>query len=235
MRSKPPRTLDPIVDNTTLSTLFNNAVGCFEHVRLDHSFDTDGWCSLRLDLATLRLSRWGKAVGLSNNPEDTQLLQDKTCVNKATRALKEILELFDTTKKISAKSKRYVELDTHKPAVTGVHANGDPSVQSLHKKMQQLSIERLGQLPTSDKAEWTIYEKKYFNRLLEDITEQLRALPDVSENAKKEQLKLCELEVSGIESKTLLVLLRIAEGIDEDFEAAARRVVVSKIDIPNIW
>jgi hypothetical protein len=57
----------------------------------------------------------------------------------------------------------------------------------------------------------------------------------VSANAKKEQLKLCELEVSEIESETLFVLLRIAEGIDEDFETVARRVVVSKIDISDIW
>jgi hypothetical protein len=57
----------------------------------------------------------------------------------------------------------------------------------------------------------------------------------VSANAKKEQLKLCELEVSEIESETLFVLPRIAEGIDEDFETAARRVVVSKIDISDIW
>jgi hypothetical protein len=69
------------------------------------------------------------------------------------------LELFDTTKKISVKSKRYVELNTHKSAVTGVHPNGDLSVQSLYKKMRQLSIERLSQLPISDKVEWTIYKK----------------------------------------------------------------------------
>jgi hypothetical protein len=42
MRSKLPCALGPTVDNATLSTLFNNAVGCFEHVRLDYSFDTDG-------------------------------------------------------------------------------------------------------------------------------------------------------------------------------------------------
>jgi hypothetical protein len=57
----------------------------------------------------------------------------------------------------------------------------------------------------------------------------------VSANAKKEQLKLCELEVSEIESETLFVLLRIAEGIDEDFETVARRIVVSKIHISDIW
>jgi hypothetical protein len=57
----------------------------------------------------------------------------------------------------------------------------------------------------------------------------------VSANAKKEQLKLCELEVSENELETLFVLLRIAEGIDEDFETVARRVVVSKIDILDIW
>jgi hypothetical protein len=77
--------------------------------------------------------------------------------------------------------------------------------------------------------------EEYFNRLLEDITERLRALPEVSANAKKEQLKLCELEVSENELETLFVLLRIAEGIDEDFETVARRVVVSKIDILDIW
>jgi hypothetical protein len=56
----------------------------------------------------------------------------------------------------------------------------------------------------------------------------------VSANAKKEQLKLCKLEVSEIKSETLFVLLRIAEGIDENFETVARRVVVSKIDISDI-
>jgi tRNA U34 5-carboxymethylaminomethyl modifying enzyme MnmG/GidA len=130
----------PTVD---IAGLFNNAAGCFEHVQLDHSFDTDGRCSLRLDLARLRLSRWGKAAGLSNNLEDTQLLQDRNCMEKATRALNEILELFKTTKELSAKYERSVKLDTYKPALTDVHTNGDPSVQSLHKKIRQLSIEKV--------------------------------------------------------------------------------------------
>jgi hypothetical protein len=59
-------------------------------------------------------------------------------------------------------------------------------------------------------------------------------LLEVSPNVKKEQPTRCEFEVSGTGSETLSVLLRTAEGVDEDFEAAARRFVVSEIDTSNI-
>src|SRR5688500_4984884 len=49
----------------SLAGLFNNAVQCFEYVKLGQDFKLDFTTGqINLDLAQKRLSRWGKALGL---------------------------------------------------------------------------------------------------------------------------------------------------------------------------
>ncbi len=93
-----------------LAGLFNNAVNCFEYVHLGRNFGSNFQTSLlKLDNARLRLSRWGKAVGLSGEGETVQSLQTTTLstedVPKAERLMGQILELFAEAEGVSGSSR----------------------------------------------------------------------------------------------------------------------------------
>lgn len=61
-----------------LAGLFDNTVECFEFVQLGRNFGKNFQTSqLKLDNARLRLSRWGKSWGLSDNIQDTQSLDNR--------------------------------------------------------------------------------------------------------------------------------------------------------------
>ena len=61
-------TLEPVglkIGIAGLAGAFTACVDCFEYIQLGRQFGQDyGNCLLKLDVAKLRLSRWGVAMGL---------------------------------------------------------------------------------------------------------------------------------------------------------------------------
>ena len=52
-----------------LAGAFTACVDCFEYIQLGRQFGHDyGKCLLKLDVAKLRISRWGVAMGLGPEP-----------------------------------------------------------------------------------------------------------------------------------------------------------------------
>jgi Prion-inhibition and propagation len=75
-----------------LVDLFNNAIDWFEYIQLARNFGTTFQSSLlKLDIERLRLSRWGKAIGISGDVSDLQLLQ---CSSISEYEIKEAEDLL---------------------------------------------------------------------------------------------------------------------------------------------
>ena len=67
-----------VVGVVALAGLFNTTVECFEFVQLGRNFGKDFQTSqLKLDNARLRLSRWGKSLGLVEDVRDLASLQGR--------------------------------------------------------------------------------------------------------------------------------------------------------------
>lgn len=95
---------------------FNACVNCFEFIQLGRHFEKDfGACQLKLDVVGLRLSRWGLAVGLGENPNPNgapvqpKVLATQQELNKLSKVLTSLYEDLDDTREKSDKFKTSAE------------------------------------------------------------------------------------------------------------------------------
>ena len=221
---------------TEQSRMFNDAVQCFGYVQMGPNFDKSfQTCLLKLDVVRLRLTRWGHSVGLAKvdevkslqitkvPPEDREQVED---------LLNQILDLFADAEKAS---KRF-QKRSGKPAATPLDpAKELDSISALlHQKMQNLAKERQGTTEL-EQSEWTMVEEKGFTRLIEDIGELVNSLVDLFPGIQEEQRKLCEEEVSHMNtSDEVLPLLKdVAAGQDKLLSDTVVKVIQSTTSYTN--
>ena len=87
-----------------IATAFTACVDCFGYVQLGRHFGRDFQTDLlTLNCARLRLTRWGQAVNIYENPKLGKPDATPAEVQTAKNALHQILVLFADTEKISKK------------------------------------------------------------------------------------------------------------------------------------
>ncbi|RYN60974.1 hypothetical protein AA0114_g851 [Alternaria tenuissima] len=218
-----------------LAGLFNNAVDCFEYVQLGSAFGTDFQVSLlRLDILRLRLSRWGKSVGLYGDLSNAHAIRLATGppedIEKAGNVLGQVMDLFA---KMESKSKKYQSRTGETDGdltVLDVATNLEASAQSLHEKMRAMSIKRQNSTPLRPKVQWALYEKKRFKELLEHVTDLVNGLVECFPASREEQRRLCRAEASAIGSKDCLPALKeVTEQQDKDLNEALVDALLSKV------
>ncbi|CAN9101792.1 unnamed protein product [Alternaria alternata] len=220
-----------------LAGLFNNAVDCFEYVQLGSAFGTDFQVSLlKLDILRLRLSRWGKSVGLDGDLSNAHAIKLATGppedIEKAGNVLGQIMDLFA---KMESKSKKYQsrigEIDGDLK-VLDVATNLEASGQSLHEKMRAMSIKRQNSTPLRPKVQWALYERKRFRVLLEDVTDLVNDLVECFPASREEQRRLCTTEASTIGSGDCVSALKdVIAQQDGDLHQAVVQMLTSKVSI----
>ena len=220
-----------------LAGLFNNAVDCFEYVQLGSAFGTDFQVSLlKLDILRLRLSRWGKSVGLDGDLSNAHAIKLATSppedIEKAGNVLGQIMDLFA---KMESKSKRYQsrmgETDGDL-TVLDVATNLEASGQSLHEKMRAMSIKRQNSTPLRPKVQWALYERRRFRVLLEDVTDLVNGLVECFPASREGQRRLCKTEASTIGSGDCVSVLKdVIAQQDGDLHQAVIEMLSLKVSI----
>ena len=173
---------------------FTDAVQCFEYIQLARDFDQDYQTAiLKLDVARLRLSRWGASVGLDRVEHGTQTLPDAAGTpaehEKATDLLKQIVELFKVAESQSAKLKPSADVANSSPY--DPRRDLDQATASLHQKLEKLSLKRFKPSTLLQKTKWALYKGKYLGRLIEDSTDLIDGLVSLFPTAQPEQQRLC--------------------------------------------
>lgn len=89
-----------------LLELFNNAVEWLDYIQLVQSFGIAFQTSLlKIDVVGLRLSRWGRAIGIGDNITDTKSLPSTALTAEELKNAEELLgmivKLMDDAKKMS--------------------------------------------------------------------------------------------------------------------------------------
>ncbi|OXV08794.1 hypothetical protein Egran_03440 [Elaphomyces granulatus] len=221
---------------TEQSRVFNDAVQCFGYVQMGPNFGKSfQTCLLKLDVVRLRLTRWGQSVGLAKvddakylqitkvAPEDREQVED---------LLSQILELFADAEKVS---KRFQKRSGNSAATALDPAKELDSISALlHQKMQHLAKERQGTTEL-EQSEWTMIEEKSFTRLIEDIGELVNGLVDLFPGIQEEQRKLCEEEVSQMNTteEVLPLLKDAAAGQDKLLSDTVVKVIQSTTSYTN--
>lgn len=215
-----------VVGVVALAGLFNNTVECFEFVQLGRAFGQSFQTSqLKLDNARLRLSRWGKSLGLDNDVRDTVSLQGRfeseANVKHAEALLGQIVELFAEAEGVSNKYRSRTEPQDSSLVVYDPQTDLDPAMAKLHERMRQLAIDRQSRSGVRQKAKWALYQEKQFRRLIEDITELVNNLDGLFPATQQSQRDLCDIELSAIgEGEGISALREIAAAQDKLLEQA---------------
>ena len=117
-------------------------------------FQTD---VLALNCARLRLTRWGQAVNIYDDPKLARPDATPAEIQAAKDTLHNILQLFADTKKISKKYKLNANAgDDHSTLSTD---DMDPAVMALSNKMKELAIRRQKGSSVLKTASWALYHR----------------------------------------------------------------------------
>lgn len=221
-----------------LAALFNNAVDCFKYVQIGRNLGVDFQTSLlKLDMAQLRLSRWGKAVGLADDVQKVRslhgVLGSEEDAKKAGEVLGHIVELFSRTEQASAKLKG----QSGGPRAYDPQTDMDPAVESLHEKMRHLCHGRQNRTSLREKAKWALYKEEHVRKLIAEVTDLVKDLTELFPASKAAQQQICQDDARNIlktvPSDSLAVLSNVAADQDLELEAAISGVT-AKLHVSHL-
>ncbi|KAL5610634.1 hypothetical protein FOBRF1_006751 [Fusarium oxysporum] len=207
----------------SVAALFNNCVDCFEYIQLGRHFGRDFERSqLKLDIAKTRLSRWGEAVAIHEDPRFATNAPDDRDGRQAKAILEEIGLLFQTVQK---SSKRY-EINSSEDDLACLEDNDmQPVVRRLHSRLGLVARQRQKQTGLLKKAVWALHDNRNFDKLVEQVTgfvDDLEKLFPVETTCRR----LVELEIEEVDDEpSMLALYGAAVDTDKVLsEAVARKI-----------
>lgn len=206
-----------------LAGAFTACIDCFEYIQLGRQFGQDyGKCLLKLDIAKLRMSRWGVAMGLGPEPHLTpQISVSDEEMRLAQSLLEQILESFEDAERISERFKKHTSMENASSSellIYNATTDIDSDYQRLHRTMRELARKRQKGTSIRKKAAWALYEKKRFEGMIGDVTSFISRLVDLFPATQDNQRALCTTEVSAInKSEDLALLNNVAREDDQMF------------------
>ncbi|KAF5543553.1 hypothetical protein FPHYL_11254 [Fusarium phyllophilum] len=212
---------------------FTSIVQCFEYVELSRRFGKDFRKSqARFDALKLQLTRWGISAGILVDPFTgtcRYIKVDAEIKELAERLLQSILE---DSEEIRRKSKKYRDKHASSPSDLEVFHETDMDSQTLAltANVQRIYEKRTKGISWVKKTKWAVYEKKLFDRLLDDIGENLGNLESLCKPIIDYQRQIVQIEVEEIQSDGAtgtLELLRDASDANND--TMLRQAVASAI------
>ncbi|PNP55920.1 hypothetical protein THARTR1_03857 [Trichoderma harzianum] len=214
-----------------IATTFSACVEVFDYVQLSRRFGKDFQTNqLKLTLLKLRLSRWGAAVDIYNDPQLGNSFATKDDVETAKDALLQILLLFEDSKTISDK---YTLKAGKNEAVDGQQPNTDltedVAITSVNSKMNALATKRRKGTSVLKLATWSMHHNKAVSRLVEDISGLIESLEQLFPPQPTIQSRLVAHEVSEAQDeREMAALATSAQGVDQALFAAAGQTAVHR-------
>jgi len=196
-----------------LANLFNTAITWFDYVLVAKQAAPRLQSLLvKLDEAQLRLTRWGKAAGLSGirikdevsmRLEDSFQLDDEQ-EQQAIRTFRTVAALFEECQKLchrerSGKSDDDPSVRENEISPFGAAGpNWNPMHRYLHGKMRDIADGRRNKVPVAQRVKFAIYKKEHLEQFIKDINDHIDALyriysPSVEEEKTLGKSELAEL------------------------------------------
>jgi hypothetical protein len=207
-----------------IAAAFTACVDCFGYVQLGRHFGRDFQTDvLALNCARLRLTRWGQAVNIYDDPKLGRQDATPAEIQAAKDTLHHILRLFADTEKISKKYK--LNANAGDDLSTLSTDDMDPAVMVLSNKMKELAIRRQKGSSVLKTASWALYHRSELKELIENITSLIDNIEDLFP-APQLQLALVKQETAEIQDKQALGLVeRAAQDVDSLLQAAAKEAL----------
>jgi hypothetical protein len=224
--------MEPVSLGIGIIGLFQTAATCFTCVRIVKSSGSDLQIyMLRLVLVHLRLSRWGKLVGLTEKADDVRSLKtgifDPQNIEIAESLLERIVVLFKATEKTTSDSSKTPKSDT-----------GDDD--NLIKQIRNISIHRQRKLDIVEKVKWCLYARKEMASLIENLEKLIGDLYDLSPLGADIMSQICDEEASqlidrdSLDPESMTLLEKAAAQHDTELaEAIERRKAQVSVSITH--
>ncbi|KAI4117564.1 MAG: hypothetical protein LQ338_007525 [Usnochroma carphineum] len=186
------------------------------------------------------MSRWGAAMGFGPKPNlQQQISASAEEIRVAESLLEQIMESFEDAEKISERFKKHTSMNTiNSDELLVFNADNDLSsnFQRLHLTMRELANQRQKGTSIRKKAKWALYEKKRFDRMIEDVTGFTSQLVDLFPAVQEDQRVLCKNEVWAIpEAQDLKLLNDIACTGDEMLAVEVKKEMDSRGHSVTDW
>jgi hypothetical protein len=208
---------------------FTTCVDVFGYVQVGRHFGRDYQTGqLMLNLLGLRLSRWGKAVDVYNDPQ----LGNASATTSETQAAKDtimqILALFEASNKASKKFKLRGSatsgITSGLPLGAGPGEPEDLAALALSNTMRALAIKRQKGTSVAKLVSWIINDSTELDRLISSISGLLSQLEALFPPPHEAQQQLAREEVANINgnNEEIQALNHASEGVDPVLHDAAK-------------
>ncbi|KAF1994245.1 hypothetical protein P154DRAFT_417187, partial [Amniculicola lignicola CBS 123094] len=158
-----------------IAQVFTTVVDCFGYVELGRKFGRDFQSDLiTLRLLSLRLSRWGSAVRIYDDPKLGNPTTSEYELKLAKETLFQILVLFSDSEKKCKKFRLGAsagDLSTYSSADIK-----EPTLATLDNKMREMATKRQKGTSLLKKTSWALYDKETLERLVGGISTLLENL-----------------------------------------------------------
>ncbi|KAF5618695.1 hypothetical protein F52700_12215 [Fusarium sp. NRRL 52700] len=218
-----------VVGVVSLATVFDSIIKVFDYIHFARRFGYDFENSLLiLDNAKLRLSRWGKSVGLKEIESDTKTLVGTRLTDEDMPHAKRLLDAIHMElKNIETLQDKFQGTDEQKQRL-----EPRPLTQYLHQKMQAIANDRQNNLSTAKKASWAIYDREHFKQMITSISKKIKALEELFPSAKQAAQDLVNLEVYKF-TEIIRELQNAVKGHDKILASALRTILEPSTETYN--
>ncbi|KAH7035980.1 prion-inhibition and propagation-domain-containing protein [Microdochium trichocladiopsis] len=229
-------TFGVVAGSLGVAALFNSAVDTFGYIQLGRNFKHDfSLHQLKLDIARIRLSRWGQAVRIN---EDPRFLGNPSSADWQVPVICTILGQINALfLELQEASKRYEQAPTASDTgrvVCVLPADLDTPGRRVHDFLARITkrLERTGP-GWVDKTYWAIYDVKNFDKLLTTVVQLIESLhqmapppaPAAAGSQPSSRVVEWEFEELDNDAPSLKLLENAAAGVDNVlYEAAANRI-----------
>lgn len=195
-----------------LADVFIACVDYFEYVQLGRQFGQDyEKCLLKLDVAKVWMFRWGATMGLGLDPYlKQQIFAFDNEIRLAQSLLEQILDSFKDAKRLLERFKKHTSMQnsvSNELLVYDVVFDLASNYQCLHLIMRELAEQWQKQTSFRKKVPWAIYDKKSFDRMIDDVTGFVHELVDLFSITQEDQRALCKTKIFAISETRDLALL----------------------------
>lgn len=207
-----------------ISAAFTACVDCFGYIQLGRHFGRDFETDqLSLDCARLRLTRWGQAVGIYDDPKLGKPEATAAEIQTAKNTMLQILVLFADSGVISKEYQLNAKAGQDLTLFSATDMS--PDALALDNKMKQLAIKRQKGAHILKLASWALYHRSEPQGLIESITSLIDNLEKLF-SASQTQLTLVRQEIAEIKDReSLRLVAKAAEIPDSMLKAATQEVL----------
>jgi Prion-inhibition and propagation len=210
-----------VAGSVGIAAAFSACVDCFGYIQLGRHFGRDYQTKLlTLDLLRLRLSRWGEAVSIYEDPQLGNPNASLTELQAAKDTLVHLLFLFADSEKVSTKFKLSAKAgDLSQFASTDL----GPRELVVHNRMRELALKRQKKGSILKLASWALYHGEEFTKLVDDISKLLDGLEKIFPAAARQQTLVRQaIAIAAPEEQNLHILENISDGVDKLLQTTTR-------------